>query len=505
MKTIKLYSQILGSFLLLSTFTSCKKNFLNLNPLDAISSGTFWKTSSDAELGLAGCYQRLQADLFGYSRYCYTGLTDEAYHQYDYYGVSDMLVGELAPTSQLPSTIWSDSYAGISSCNIFLQNIGNVQMDATQKGIDIGEVHFLRAFFYFELVNIFGDVPMFTTPPTATEALSVVRTSKDTVLNLIYNDLDSAIAVLPDVSFNGHAVKGSALALEARVYLYNQQWSQCAALCQQVIQSGTFSLYPNYAGQFFAKNQPNSGMIFATDYLAPNDLQGDYGGLDIELGWWASLVPYQSMVNEYFMNNGKPITDPTSGYNPNNPYLNRDPRLLMSIKTPAQVWHNPDGSVFTTDNTIPPYYQVIKYVDTTLLPINYGDVNKENEDYILIRYADVLLMYAEATNEATGPDPSVYAVINQVLARAGMPPVNQAEYSTQSTLRDYIRHERKVEFAFEGLRYFDLLRWKIADQVLPTVVTPGGVNGVFPVSHYLMPIPQSEINLNSKLTQNPGY
>jgi hypothetical protein len=160
--------------------------------------------------------------------------------------------------------------------------------------------------------------------------------------------------------------------------------------------------------------------------------------------------------------------------------------------------------VFTIEPKQTPY-QAIKYVDTTLLPIAYGDVNKDNEDFVHIRYADVLLMYAEATNEASGPDQTVYDAINQVRARVNMPPVNQAVYGSQSTLRDYIRHERRIEFAFEGSRYFDLVRWKIADQVIPAVVTPGGVHGGFPPSRYLMPIPQSEINLNAKLTQNPGY
>jgi hypothetical protein len=504
MKTIKAYMQILAGLLAISALAACSKNFLNKSPLDQISSGTFWRTSSDAELGLVGCYQRLQADLFGYSRYCLSGLTDESYHQYDYYGVSDVLVGNLAPTSSLPNTIWTDSYGGISSCNIFLQNIGGVDMDAGQKSTDIGEVHFLRAFFYFELVNFFGDVVMYTTPPTASQADTVSRTPKATVLNLIYSDLDSAIADLADVPYNGHAVKGSAEALKARVYLYNNQWTQAAALCNQIIQSGTFSLYPNYGGQFFAKNQPNSEMIFATNYSAPNDLQGAYGGLDIELGWWASLNPYQAMVNTYETSGGKMITDPTSGYNPASPYANRDPRLLASINVPGQIWYNPDGTIFLPDPSLTTF-QAVKYVDTTLLPINYGDINKENEDFVHIRYADVLLMYAEATNEATGPDATVYAAINKVRARVSLPPVDQTLYGSQSTLRTAIRHERLVEFAFEGLRYFDLIRWQIADQVLPQVVTPGGVNGLFPVSHYLMPIPQSERNLDPNLTQNPGY
>lgn len=518
MKTTKLYIQILGSLLVLSTFTSCKKDFLNRNPANQISSGTFWLTANDAELGLVGCYQRLKSggpnttnsygynNPFGYDRYVYEGLTDNAYHIYNYLGVSDILLGNLAPTSGLPSTIWSYAYGGISSCNIFLQNIDNVKMDATQKSVDIGEVHFLRAFFYFELVNCFGDVVMYTRPPTTvSDANTVTRTPKATVLDLIYSDLDSAITTLPDIQYNTHAVKGSALALKARVYLYNQQWAQAAALCKQIIQSGKFSLYPDYGGQFFAKNKRNSEVIFATNYSSPDDLQGVTNGLDIDLGLAASLNTYQSMVDAYETASGKMITDPTSGYDPAHSYANRDPRLLKSIRVPGQTYHSTNGTVLQRPVALLTPYYTYKYVDSTLWPIRNFDIDKDNEDFVHIRYADVLLMYAEATNEATGPDASVYDALNQVRGRVQLPPVDQTKYNTQSTLREFIRHERRIELAFEGLRYFDLIRWKIADQVLPTVVNPGGVHGVFPVNHYLMPIPQSEINLNPKLTQNPGY
>lgn len=494
--------------LFLAGSLSCNKTFLNTEPTASISGETFWQTASDAQMGLIGVYSTLHGGFLGYLRVYYDCLSDDAYSRTDQSGIADIAVGNLNPTTNLPTPIWNNTYKGISACNIFFENIDRVPMDEPTKREYKGEVHFLRALFYFELVNFFGGVPVYTTPPQTLAASYVPRTSADSVLALIYTDLDSAVASLPDTAYSGHAVKGSALALQARVLLYNQQWAAAAAAAGQVILSGKFKLYPNYAGIFFKKNQinGNSEIMFSSEYLAPNNFQnGTTGGLDIELGWQATINPYQEMVNAYGMNNGKAITDPASGYDPANPYANRDPRLLMSIKVPGQVWHNPDGSVFATFANPPNGYQAIKYVDTTLFPISYGVLTQNDEDLVHIRYADVLLMYAEAQNEVSGPDATIYNALNLIRARVNMPPVDQTVYGDQASLRTYIRNERRIELAFEGLRYFDLIRWRTAETVMPMVKNPAGIVGTFANYNYLFPIPQAEMDANPLLVQNPGY
>jgi len=498
--------------LLVIGFSSCTKDFLNKQPLDAVT--LTWATQTDAESNLVGCYETLEEgfyNYFGYERVYLDALSDDCWHPsgYDYNNITDIGRGNITSLSGAPNTVWSTAYAGISSCNIFLQNIPQTQMDATLKNQYIGEVKFLRALYYFELVNYFGDVILYTTPPTLQNA-DVARSPKDSVLALVYSDLNFAVANLPNTGYQGHAVQGSAAGLLARVYLYEGNWAQAAATASQVMQSATFSLYPNYGGIFMKRFQTNNPeIIFSSEYQAPNNEQnaayGLYYGLDIELGNYAALCPYQEMVNQYETTSGKLITDPTSGYDAANPYVNRDSRLLQSIKVPGEVWYNPDGTVFTPSLTPATGFQDVKYIDTTLFPIHYSDNNKENEDLVLIRYADILLMYAEATNEATGPDGTVYAALNQVRERAGQPDVDQTVYNSQSTLRNFIRHERRIELAFEGLRYMDLIRWQTAAQVMPLVQDPGGVTVTFNANQYLWPIPQTDINVNKQLTQNPGY
>jgi hypothetical protein len=148
-----------------------------------------------------------------------------------------------------------------------------------------------------------------------------------------------------------------------------------------------------------------------------------------------------------------------------------------------------------------------KYVDLSRAPIAPATANSTDQDYIHLRYADVLLMYAEAKNEVSGPDATVYKAINDVRGRTGinMPPVDQARYNTKEKLRDYIRHERRIELALEGQRYNDLKRWNLAHVKLPTLKDPNGLSLVFNTRHYLFPLPQTEIDANPQLDQNTDY
>lgn len=480
-------------------FSSCEKNFLDKYPTDQISSDQFWKSEKDVDLGLAGVYNvMLNRASMNHRRYTWDGLSDIGY------GYNDFTLGIIEPTSgNLVSSIWAENYAGISRCNIFLANCGNV------KGIDAkitrykGEVLFLRASFYFTLTEFYGGVPLYTEPPTI-ENGNIKQSTKEQVVTQILADLDAAIASLPDDPYTGHAVKGSALALKAKVLMHNQKWAEAAATAKQVISSGKFSLYNNYRNIFLNTGQDNNPEImFSVKYLLPNNGNAATNAAPEQvLAHVHELSPIQEFVDAFECTDGLPINQSTL-YDSKNPLKNRDPRLLYTIIDRAgyKVKGDPIGQTGQTWFTD---YSVEKAVDWKFMPCSWALV--DDQDYVLIRYAEVLLIYAECQNEATGPDQSVYDAVNGVRARptVGMPPLPAG--LDKAGMREKIRHERAVELGMEGLRYWDIKRWKTAETVLPKIKNPTGQSRVFnPAKHYLFPIPQSELDRNPQLVQNPGY
>jgi len=486
-------------------FFSCQKDFLNKNPLDMVSSETFWKTDADLKMALAGCYDRLKGD--GWAGFpenfqggYLDGLTDIAYVYWSLFNISDMSRGNITPNSDLVGNYYRCCYRAISSCNYFLDNVDKVTTVAeNQRGVYKGEVKFLRALFYFDLVNVFGGVPLYKTLPVDAESSKIAKSTKEELLAFVLEDLDFAISVLPDNAYtDGHAVKGSAMGIKTRVLLSQRKWADAAALTQQIISSGKFSIYNDYPNLFLNKGQTNNPEImFSCKYLSP-DWTGGYG---YNIEYSAHIFLRKSFRDAFECTDGKPISE-SPLYNAENPFANRDPRFYYTIRLPGEEW----PGFYLYDSFNPTGVMNRKYLDPTVSG-SYNDRTLNDWDFVLLRYADVLLMYAEAKNEASGPDASVYAAINQVRSRPGvnMPPVDQSKYNNQSSLRDYIRHEREIELGVEGRRYFDLKRWNIAHTFLPTVKDADGNFLVFDQKQYLWPFPQSELDSNPKLVQNPGY
>ncbi|MEO5892237.1 MAG: RagB/SusD family nutrient uptake outer membrane protein [Ferruginibacter sp.] len=502
MKIKQLY--ILAAFLMLSF--SCGK-ILDKNPTDAISSATFWNTDADAKMALAGCYNKLYSCWsLTYNR-CYLDcLTDNAFGQWGgaSYNMDVMSTGNLTPSTN--GVNYGSYYRAIAGFNYFLGNIDKVQaIDPDQKNVYVGEAKFLRALAYFDLVNFYGDVIYYKESPATADEAKVAQSPKEEVLTFVKEDLDFGIANLPNTAYAGHAVKGSALALKARVLLYEKKWAEAAAAAKQVIDDGKFSLGGNYEGLFLTPGQANNPEImFSTVYTSPDLPQQITEGRasNTQFGWGSHIDPYYDLVDAYECNDGKSITE-SPLYDATKPWLNRDPRLKMTIRLPNVTWPagEPAGAPSLTG------INMQKYVDLSQAPFSGGFNSAYDQDYVHIRYADVLLMYAEAQNEAEGPSTGVYDALDKVRARPGvaMPPVDRVKYSSQAGLRDYIRHERRIELALEGQRYFDLKRWHIADVVLPKIKTPGGLPLVFIENYYVLPFPQSEIDINPALKQNPGY
>ncbi|MEN8118313.1 MAG: RagB/SusD family nutrient uptake outer membrane protein [Bacteroidota bacterium] len=501
---MKNFSKIILAGLVLLMFASSCEDFLEKNPLDKISSQTFWKNEADAKMGLAGVYQALTqvgyADgWYNHSRLDLDALTDDCYLRHGHGQLQNIAKGLAEPSlGGAISSVYSQSYKGISRCNIFLDNIGNAEMDETLKKQFIGEVLFLRSYFYFTLTEFYGGVPLYTTAPTVEDS-KVKQSSKTEVVTQILTDLDQAINSLPDVAYNGHAVKGSALALKAKVLMHNEKWADAAVAANQVIQSGVFSLYNSFPDLFMPGTQDgNREIVFSTKYELPDNIS--YYGPDIINWQWMSNNPMQSLVDEYECTDGMSISE-SSLYNPEDMRANRDPRLGYTIRFQAEgETVNGVGEMNFSETGYAPK----KYINPANIPTDYG--TKSDQDYIHLRYANVLLIYAESQNEATGPDQSVYDAINEIRTRPGIDMPELTAGLSKDKMREAIRHERRVELGGEGFRYFDIIRWRTAENIIPNIVDPGGNNRAFdPAKNYLFPFPQSERDINENLDQNPNY
>jgi len=479
---------------------SCS-DFLNKNPLDQITSQTFWQSEAEAAMGLAGVYSRLLVSTFNHNDGRFDTMGGECCMNQSQACIA-IAQGNIEATSgDIVTNTYNQCFSGIGACNFFLDNIEKAPLPAATLNRYKAEVQFLRALFYSVLVDHYGGVPLYSTSVTIDEA-KVRQSPKSEVLNQIYADLDFAIANLPNTAYSdGHAVRGSAQALKARVLLYNSEWQSAADMANQVIQSGVFSLTDNFRTLFLASGQNNNPeIIFSTRYRSP-DITMD---LDVRWSWHGIINPRQELVDAYECTDGLSITQ-SPLYDPDSWLTNRDPRLALTIKRFGETAVNSAGQtvVFSYNGPSITGFNPVKYCNWDVLPIDYSTLSEQ--DWILIRYADVLLMYAEARNEASGPDASVYDAINQIRTRAGMPAL--PEGLSKDQMRERIRNERRVELALEGLRWSDILRWKTAETYIPTLIDgEGGAQRRFdPAKHYLLPFPQSEIDVNDQLQQNPGY
>lgn len=503
MKLHKLISNSwIAVFMLL--LSACSKDFLNKNPLDQISSETFWKSEADVQMAVTGCYARLKGSFLDYQRGYLEGLSDNGFVHWGLYGIENMTLGNISAASGgVKNDIYSSSYRGISQCNFFLGNIDKATTVAPAViSKAMAEVKFLRALFYFDLATCFGDIPLYKDAPENAETSKVAKSTRADVFTFIHEDLDYAIANLPDDAYtDGHAVKGSAMALKTRLLLTEEKWEDAANLSEEIIDGGKFSISNDYPGMFTkAAQSGNNEIMFSCVYLSPESYHSVYG-MNIEYN--AHIFLTKELKDAFECSDGLPITE-SPLYDPANTFKNRDPRHNYIVRNPVGTdW---EGGHYPYNAFDPTGVKNRKYIDTTLGG-DYAAAPFEDWDFILIRYADVLLMYAEARNEASGPDASVYNAINEVRERPGvnMPPVDQAKYNTKEKLREYIRHERQVELAVEGIRYFDLKRWKIAPAVLSVMENPGGASRVFEQKHYFWPFAQSELDNNPNLVQTTGY
>lgn len=522
-KGIKLGNIYLCLFILASLIpASCKKNALDTSPTDRLINSYFWANQNDAQYAVNAIYNQIPAIDYIYM----DGASDNAFNQKTYERAYPFGNGTQDPASIWAVNFWANSYKGIQRVNYFLENIDRVPNLAVPiKNQYIGEARFLRAMFYNDLIDLYGDVPLVTKSLDVSNG-GVPRDSKKVVYNFIISELDSIYPLLPP-SYTGSSIgrvtSGAVLALKARVHLRQNNYTEARIAAKALMDLNRYSLYPDYAKLFTYAGENNAEIIFDKQYVAttysnnisrllsPVSNQGD-----------GSLVPIKALVDAYECTDGQTI-DVSPLFDRNAPYENRDPRLKATIITPGSTFNgkvfNPlPGSgtvdmIASSQNASITGFNFKKYVNLEDLAQNN---NNGGINVIILRYADVLLTYAESSIETNAIDASVYKAINDVRQRAGL--VGIPNNLTKEQLRTIVRRERQVELPLEGCRLFDIRRWKTAEVVMnqPAQGITYLKNGVLTVApaenrkfnvgrDYLWPIPQREIFVNKTLVQNPGY
>jgi len=491
---------------------SCTKSFLDRNPLDQQSAATFWKTKADADQALTGIYSFLVQG-YNYTNANNTGqgwgagtpywetLTDNAYSS----AFSNVAQGAIeATTGTIQSDAYNTPYRAIQACNIFLANIGNVSMDNAVKATYIAEVRFIRGYYYFLLTQLYGDVVLSFQPLGKDQSsYQLGRAPKAVVLDSVMSDLRYAAANLPNTPYKGHVVRGAALGYITKVFLAVRNYQEAAATAKTIITEGRFSLYTGGYRKLFLKpgQDNNPEIMFSGRYQVPNA----YSPADYLYTYSASFQPLGYLVNDYECIDGQPITT-SPLYDAANPYNNRDPRLLATILVPGVLYKG--GIVFRpSDIGASSGFLNKKGVDSTRATV-IG--TQSDQDWVYLRYADVLLMYAEAQNEVAGPDASVYDAVNAVRNRPTVDMPDLPAGLSRDAMRTAIRHERRIELALEGQRYFDLKRWQTDRTIIPAIKDPSGASRTFPLRDTLWPVPQSEIDNaatygNNAFKQTPGW
>lgn len=526
-------------WMLLAFFTSC--NELDLAPTNKFTDLTYWTSTEKASAVLSMAYsQMFDANYFFANErlsdnlYEGRGNTDEKIITS---GQADAALGRFANE-------WKNCYEGIKSCHMFLENVDRVpDMDETLKARMKAEARFIRAFLFFRLANQYGDVPLFDYNVTLQEANSIARTPKAEVINFVRKELNEIVNILPAkgeyaASDNGRITKGAVMTLLARTYLYENDWTNVASICKEIMDGkyGQYELFSSYSGLFLPENEYNDEVILDLGYvLIDRTWSQFYDAIPLSVGGRINaFAPTQELVDDYIMKNGKGIHEANSGYTEDNPYVNRDPRFDATIVYHGYQWKKGDGTTSTIyikpgssaaagasnldeyagpgQNATGTGYYLRKYFDPTAPAGIAAGLN-----LILMRYGDILLMYAEAKNELGQMDENVWnQTIRALRARAGFTDASALNYPG-SDLQQIIRRERRCELAIEGLRLFDIRRWKTIETVMNGY--PHGAKFAAGNTQYiqldqrkfnkdrdyLFAIPQSQRDIDKNLTQNPGY
>lgn len=541
-------------------------NRLDLNPLSEPSTGSFYSNQTELELAVNDLYR---LDFWGNDN---EQFSDNYWHRGQLGNA--VTFGTMNAEDGTVQQLWAICYKAIARVNTFMANKDRAAKNTPANVLATleAEMRLIRAYQYSRLITHFGDVPFLTTPVLLEESYGIKRTNKEEILNFIFTELDFAAANLPTL-YGAAAVKrltkGAALGIKARTALYLGKWTVARDAAQAVMQlTGTYCLHANYAQLFLKAGETSAELIISIPRDEAQKVFSSATNVQDQIprntGGFGAQIPTREMVDAYECTDGKPI-DESALYNPLAPFANRDPRLAATVVEFNTQWlgysyqpHPDTLTVFSSkenkrvsnrDNrSVAAFASFTGFLWKKGIDQSWADKQSEDNDAYILRYAEILLTYAEAKIELNEVDVSVLDAINRVRARAyGVAVTQTTQYPAVTTtdvteLKKLIKRERRVEFAKEGLRYMDLIRWRLAEKALtrPVIGLPDPTNqnrakwpfpGVTPIDddgiadytgfgndvkvvaqrnfdktrQYLWPIPAIERRVNPSLDQNPNY
>jgi hypothetical protein len=546
-------------------FGSCS-DYLNKYPLDSPSDQTFLSTETEMDMALAGCYTPIWLDLEGMSFFlAFEEAADMGYER-NTSGLQQIGQGSADAKNDMARNYWTAFYKGIARCNYLLQNMprGEANVPAASYTRIQAEARFLRALYYSYLIELYGDVPLTRAPLTLAES-QISRTPKSEIVDFILSELTGAAADLSPTNnpISGRPSRGAALAIKARVALYNERWQDAISAASEVMamEDSQYILEDDYAKLFRYDGQTSKEIIFSIQYLKGQKVHPIYRLFGTRnAGGHTNKKPAYQLQDAYECVDGLAI-DKSPLYNPAKPYENRDPRLGYTLAVPGseflgfqfethgdsvKCWNYLTNARVDNQDVLNAYATFTgicwrKYANVE----DRTGINDCDNNTILIRYAEVLLTYAEAKIKAGQIDASVLEAINKVRRRPSvdMPPITT---TNPTELFHAVARERKYELSGEGHRLFDIRRWRIAEEVMNhtllgrmkrsypdrppridewatahyegtgiPISEPGG-NTDFAMrvvdirkfdanKDYLWPIPYIERQTNPNMTQNPNW
>lgn len=522
--------------LLITTLSSCSDDFLEKSPSDKLSAETFWKTETDALMALNGCYN-------GWESYPnirqFDTSSDNAYQRkspFKNIGNGDLMA---ASTLGVYGTwfckdnlaCWFD-YRKIRKYNDFISRVADIEMNEEKKVKYISEVRFLRAYDYFWKYMMYGDMPLVVNVFNNSDEAKMKRGPKEDIAKFILDELSEVSEHLPVancVTSKGRITRGAALALKARFELFLGMYKEAQEDAEKVINMSCYKLYDNYTSLFYPKAERNDNETILKIEYSPdtNPQRLPQLGLPCLSGGWCAVNATWDMVEAFQMENGKFIDEPNSGYDKSHPFSRRDSRLKAQILVPGEVY---DGRIYNPlDTQIDGNDNVESHVNRNaspsgllvvkgIYPMSMEEMNNFGADIAVIRLPEMYVTYAEAAlHTGNGVDKAI-SYLNLQRDRVGMPPISELN-------QRIVRYERRVELAFEGLRYFDIKRWNLGPEVLNgdcmgcplgTIDKEGNITWTggqlkletrffYPERNYLLPIPQAELDRNPNMIQNEGY
>ncbi len=500
----------------------CSQEFLIETNPNALASDTFWKTAGDVDKAFAGVFSQLQSvDLYNGNSsgqnagvYRLDFISDNGYCGYDFINGASVARGDYSPTDALVLSFWTACYKMIQRSNDFLANVDRVTaVTEANRNTMKAEVRFLRALAYHHLAMCYRDAPLITAPQTLENSKVAKNTNKELVdfviseLNAITSGNELSVAVQA-----GRVSKGAALALLSRFYIYYKKYTEAAETAKKVIDLNVYNLATPYSSLFKIAGETSKDVIFSVQYAGPG-LAAGVGA--IFNGYFPAApqvhtVALPNLADDFYCTDGLPISK-SPLFNAQNKLLNRDSRYDATVLSARSLFR---GAAILPTNLAPSNYRLRKWADETAA--NSTNAFDNGQDFYVLRYAEVLLTRAEALLESgTYTEQSVRDLVNQVRTRAAMPKVETVEGTnlTKQQLIEIVRHERRVETAFEGLRFYDLKRWGILKEravdlymSVDKVQAPAIQSRLFAApKHNVWPIPQREIDINSSLVQHSEW